>query len=99
MARGPQPIGEILAQLSARRGFARVQSAAAHEAAWREAVGELARYTRVGPIRRRKLEVIVANSTLMQELTFQKPALLKSLAKLMPDERISDLRFRVGLIE
>jgi hypothetical protein len=45
------------------------------------------------------LEVIVANSTLVQELGFQKLALLKNLAALLPDEGIENLRFRVGNIE
>ena len=97
MTRGPEPIGDILAQVMARRGFARVQSAAACEAAWEEAAGELAtKYTKVGAVRRRKLEVVVANSTLLQELSFQKPALLRTLARLLPDEEINDIRFRVG---
>ena len=73
MARGPQTIGNVLSELMARRGFARVQSAAAYEAAWREAAGPLAaKYTRVGLLRRGTLEVVVANSTLVQELGFQK---------------------------
>jgi hypothetical protein len=45
------------------------------------------------------LEVVVANSTLMQELGFQKQDLLGALAKLLPDEGIKNLRFRVGNIE
>ncbi len=100
MARGPQAIGNVLSELMARRGYARVQSAAAYDAAWREAAGPLAaRYTRVGLLRRGTLEVVVANSTLMQELGFQKNALLKSLAVLLPDEGIEGLRFRAGNIE
>jgi len=100
MAKGPQAIGDLLADLMARRGFARVRSARSFEAAWRQAAGGLAgQYTRTGAVRRGKLEVIVANSTLVQELSFQKPALLRALARLLPDEKIDDLRFRVGPIE
>ena len=100
MARGPQAIGNVLSELMARRGYARVQSAAAYDAAWREAAGPLAaEYTRVGQLRRGTLEVVVANSTLVQELGFQKHALLKSLAELLPDEGITGLRFRVGNVE
>ena len=99
MARGPEPIGDVLAQLMARRGFAAVRSAAACEAAWREAAGEpAARYTRVASIRRGKLEIMVANSTLVQELSFRKQALLKALGARLPDQKIKDLRFRVGPI-
>ena len=99
MARGPQRIGDVLCELMARRGYARVQSTDRFEAAWREAAGPLiAGYTQPGAVRRGTLEVIVANSTLMQELTFQKPQLLKTLGKLLPDEQIKGLRFRIGAI-
>ncbi len=95
----PKPIGTILAELMARRGFAGIQTAEALSDAWVEAAGSLAaKYTRVGPLRRGKLEVIVQNSTLVQELVFQKPNLLKTLKRLLPDERIENLRFRVGAI-
>ena len=100
MARGPQTIGNVLSELMARSGYARVQSAEAFEAAWREAAGPLAaKYTRPGQLRRGTLEVVVANSTLVQELGFQKQALLKRLAESLPDEKIGNLRFRVGNIE
>lgn len=100
MKRGPCAIGEVLSEVMARRGYARVQSAAAYDDAWREAAGPLAaNYSRPGTLRRGTLEVIVANSTLMQELGFQKHALLKSLAGLLPDENIENIRFRVGDIE
>jgi predicted nucleic acid-binding Zn ribbon protein len=100
MAGGPKGIGDVLAELMARRGYARVQSAAAFDAAWREAAGPLAaHYTRVGRLQRGTLEVLVANSTLVQELGFQKRTLLKSLARLLPDASIEDLRFRVGNID
>jgi predicted nucleic acid-binding Zn ribbon protein len=99
MPRGPEKIGDILAQLMARRGFARVQGAAACEAAWREAAGDaIARHTRVGPCRRGKLEITVAHSALVQELQFQKASLVATLGRLLPDENIKDLRFRVGAI-
>ena len=100
MTRGPQANGNVLSELMARRGFARVQSTAALDAAWRQAAGPLAaKYTRVGQMRRGALEVIVANSTLVQEFGFQKDALLRRLAELLPDEGIKNLRFRVGSIE
>jgi len=87
----------VLADLMARTGFARVQSAALLEAAWRKAAGPAAeRFTRVGGLRRGKLEVIVANSTFVQELSFQKPALLGALRRALPEQTIADLRFRVG---
>ena len=100
MRRGPQPIGDVLGELATRRGYAGVQKTCVCEAAWREAVGEqAARYSRTGAVRRGKLEITVANSTWLQELSFQKQRLLNALAKLLPDENIEDLRFRVGPID
>jgi predicted nucleic acid-binding Zn ribbon protein len=99
MGGGPKAMSNVLSELMSRRGYARVQSAANFDAAWREAAGPLAaNYTRVGRVKRGALEVLVANSVLVQELSFQKQDLLKSLAKLLPDEQICDLRFRVGSI-
>ena len=97
MTRGPQLIGDILAELMAQKGFAGVRSAKARDAAWREAVGELtAGCTEVGTVRRGVLAVTVANSTLVQELMFQKPEIVRTLAQLLPDARIRDVRFRGG---
>ena len=95
----PQRISNILAELMARRGFARVQSTEAYEEAWRQAAGALAaQYSQVGALKRGTLEVVVANSALVQELTFQKAALVEKLAALLPDEKIRNLRFRVGTV-
>ena len=100
MNRGPERIANVLSELMARRGFARLQAGAAYEAAWLEAAGPVAaKYSRVGQLRRGTLEVVVANSTLIQELTFQKAGLLKTLVRLLPDQGIKGLRFRLGAIE
>ena len=94
----PQKIAKI-ADLLARRGFGRVQTTEAYEQAWRQAAGPLAgQYTRVGTLRRGTLEVIVLNSTLVQELTFQKATLLAALNRLLPEQGIRNLRFRLGAI-
>jgi predicted nucleic acid-binding Zn ribbon protein len=99
-ARRPKKIGDVMAQLITLRGYGRQQADADLKAAWRAAAGDaLARCTRAGPIRRGRLEVTVTNSTVVQELTFQKQHLLAELARQMPDARIRDVRFRVGPIE
>lgn len=93
----PRAIADIMAQLFARRGYARERATAGYDEAWQAAAGEIiARCTRVGIVRRGSLEVLVANSALMQELTFQKPALLAKLQRLLPDEKLTGLRFKVG---
>ena len=96
----PQRISNILTELMARRGFARVQSTEAYEQVWREAAGPLvAQYSQVAALKRGVFEVVVANSTLVQELTFQKEALLQTLIARLPQEKIRSLRFRVGIID
>ncbi len=97
---GPERIADILTQLMARRGFARVQGAEAYQAAWNEAAGPLgAQYSRVGQLKRGTLEIVVANSILIQEFTFQKSSMLGTLNRLLPDHNIKDLRFRLGAIQ
>ena len=58
----------------------------------------MASYSRLGNIRRGVVEVTVSNSTVLQELTFQKTELLKKITTALPDQKIRDLRFRVGSV-
>jgi len=96
-ARRPKKIGEVLAQLITARGYGRIQADADFTAAWQAAAGEaLARFTRPGRVRRGQLEVTVDNSTIVQELTFQKQHILQALQAELPEARIRDLRFRLG---
>lgn len=98
-ARKPKKIADILAQLITARGYGRVQSDANLIAAWQQAAGEtIASYTRPGRLRRGTLEVIASNSTIVQELTFQKQQVLTQLQTQLPDAHIRDIRFRVGSI-
>ena len=96
---GPKKIGDVVAGLLARKGYARVQSASAFETAWKEAAGKLAEHSRPGNVNRGVLEVMVRNSAALQELTFQKKKLLTRLQAQLPDEKITSLRFRVGSID
>src|SRR5262245_9718834 len=96
----PKPMRDVLSQLLAKRGYAQVQTAASCEAAWREAVGvKLAADTRPGNVRRGVLEVLVRNSSVSSELGFLKAKIVKTLTKLVHEQKIRDLRFRVETIE
>lgn len=96
---GPKPIGQIMGELFARRGYGRVQGAAALADAWRQTVGEdLAAKSRVGALRRGRLEIIVGSSLLSQELMFQKARLLADLQQRLSADAVRDLRFRVGAV-
>ncbi len=98
--RGPQRAADIVAQLMARRGYARMQSSAITEAAWQAAAGEkLSASSRPAMVKRGVLEVFVRNSAVMQELTFQKKKILKKLIAALPDEKLVDLKFRIGSVE
>jgi predicted nucleic acid-binding Zn ribbon protein len=93
----PKAMRDVLSQLLAKRGYAQVQTAATCDAAWREAVGaKLAADTRPGSVRRGVLEILVRNSVSVQELGFMKAKIVKTLTQLIPEQKIRDLRFRVG---
>ena len=95
----PLPIGDILAELMARRGYGREETGGRCAEAWGLAVGAaLGARSRAGRVRRGVLEVCVGSSVVAQELSFQKEELLAKLARLAPEENIADLRFRVGPI-
>jgi hypothetical protein len=63
------------------------------------AVGpQLAPFTRVGKLQRGVLEVVVANSTVLQELTFAQADILAQLALREASAAVRKLRFRTGQI-
>ena len=93
----PQRIGDVLAELMARRGYAREQSFERYAEVWRRVAGDvLAACSRATQVRRGVLEVLVSNSTMIQEIAFQKSDLVKRLADALPEENIRDLKLRVG---
>lgn len=93
-----QPIGDVLSRLMARRGYARLQAAAELEQCWTQACGPLATSCRCGHVRQGRLEVIVENSVVLQELTFRKAELVERLQQLAPHHGVRDLRLRIGAI-
>lgn len=97
--RQPKPVGDVMAQLVQRKGYAQLQVASDLTDAWNEVVGSLlAEQSQLGRIRRGVLEIVVANNLLIQELGFQKQQLLDALQQRVPDADIRELRFRVGAV-
>ena len=97
---GPKRMADLLAQLMARRGYAREHAASACAEAWAQAVGaRMIGHSQPGRVRSGVLEITVRNSVALQELTFQKKQLIRDLARLLPAEQIHDIRFRVGAID
>jgi len=97
MADAPKHLSQALSELVALKGLARVGSDGALREAWESAAGpEISGKTRVLGIKRGVLEVAVANSALLSELTsFHKGSLLKALQSQSPDLAVHDLKFRL----
>ncbi len=93
----PQPLSAAIAELIARRGFARVQGTSQLIAIWKQVVDErTAERTKVLGLKRGVLEVGVTNSALLNELvSFQKTGLLDRLRTEHPEQKIKDIRFRL----
>ena len=98
--RGPRKLGELIADVIIRRGYARQMTASAYQSAWQAATDEgIAAASRPGKLRRGVLEVTVKNSSVLHQLTFQKKKILKVLNNEIEDQQIDDLRFRIGNID
>jgi hypothetical protein len=97
MSQGLHRLKDGLAKLMGERGYGYSLSAEACDDAWKHAVGELFYHrTQVGALRRKVLEITVADSVSMQELTFRKSSILATLQKNLPDFHLQDIRFRIG---
>ena len=96
----PARMADVISELFARRGYARVQAAETYLDAWEAAAGAaLARYSRLLKVRRGVAEVLVAHSALAQEMTFEKERIVARLVELLPEETIRDIKCRVGPVE
>ncbi|MBB72887.1 MAG: hypothetical protein CMJ75_00090 [Planctomycetaceae bacterium] len=95
--RVPRHVREVMSRHLSRRGYAQIQAVTELQAFWRSVVGpEWAEDSRPGTLRRGVLEVLVRNSTVLQELTFRKHQLLRQLAENEQGVEFKNLRFRVG---
>lgn len=96
-SRRPKQMGNVVAQLMARKGYGQEKSNAELSTAWQNIVGErFKNQTSVGTIRRGVLEVIVGNSLLNQRLEFEKKRLLTELNNRLPQIKLKNIRFRIG---
>ena len=93
----PRPVGDVVAQVVQRKGYAQLEQSRVVDEAWREVAGAAwANQARPGGIRRGVLEVLVSNNLLMQEIGFEQQRLLTALQERVPDAQIQQIRFRIG---
>ena len=98
--RPPQKMADALSNLLSKRGYGRVLATGALDDAWQAACGErFTADTRPGNVRRGVLEVVVRNSAVLHELTFVKKKIIEKLQASAPEQKIKDLRLKVGMIE
>src|SRR6185436_13232385 len=97
--RMPHRIGSLINDLLALRGYAQSDTSLERQQAWQAIVGpNLASYSLAGDVRRGVLNVVVANSTVLQEITLRKTQILAGLCERLRDQNIRDLRLRVGAL-
>ena len=95
--RRPKRTGDIIGQMMARQGYAQTKSNDELNEAWEIAVGpKFTKSTKAGRINRGTLEVHVASSAAMSQLSFQKKQLLSAMQQQLPQNKIKDLRFKLG---
>lgn len=95
--RRPKRTGDIIGQMMARQGYSQTKSNDELNDAWEIAVGpKLIKSTKAGRISRGVLEVHVASSAAMNRLSFQKKQLLSAMQQQLPQNKIKDIRFKLG---
>ncbi len=94
-----KPIGSVVRRLMTQSGYGQTQAVQVLREKWAEAVGPtLAPRSSPGNLTRGVLQVHVADSATMQELSFCKRQIIQSLRSALPDSNITDIRPRVGTI-
>ena len=87
----------MINRLLAKRGYAQQQATDQLCEQWTQAAGtRLANHSRPAKLSRGRLEIVVRNSTVLQELTFQKKQLLSRMQANDTKPSIRDIRFRIG---
>ena len=90
----------IVNRLLARKGYAQVEERDQIQALWNQVVGvHIARHSRGGRLLRGTMEVYVANSLVLAELTFDKSNILARLQKESLGKAIQHLKCRLGAVD
>ncbi|HMO13677.1 MAG TPA: DUF721 domain-containing protein [Pirellulaceae bacterium] len=92
--RRPKTAGQLINALIASSGFAATKQNEQIEQAWFEVVGEkIAKNTRLGSIRKGKLQVYLQNASVKQHLTMIKSELISALKQRIPG--VTDIQLNV----
>ena len=93
---GVRRIGSLMNQLISRRGYAQVTVDEELHRTVAAVIGDqLAADFQIGNLRKGVLQIYATDSVTLQELNFRKRAILKRLQKELPQNRVTDLRFRI----
>lgn len=94
---GLRKLDDLLSEHMLLRGYGQSLSNDEIAEVWATIVEEpLSQYATPGRVSRGVLEILVANSTAMQELKFREAALLRDLQQHLPRHRIARLRFKIS---
>ena len=97
MIKQPSPIGDVLKNVFANLESQTNPSRESIESVWEELVGRDGfRHSRPVAIRKKVLNILVDNSTWMQELAMRKRGILKGLKRRLGRDRISEINFKIG---
>lgn len=98
-AKMPSPIGKFASRVLSKHAVASEQAVNQVEQAWEQVTqGAWKQVTRVGLLKRGKLEVLVANSMINQQLTWEKKRILAGMQQALPSTTISEIVFRIGAV-
>lgn len=91
-----QKISTLISQLMSRRGYAQMIAGEDFQTTIEAAVGgQLGAAITVGKLKSGVLQIFAADSVTLQELNFQKRAILKQIHKDLPQSKVTDVRFRI----
>ncbi len=94
--RKPKRPANLLSQLMARKGYGQQKSNNELQEVWERIAQPLKDFTRTGVVRRGVLEIFVVSPAITQQLEFQKKQLLAELNRQLPQNKIREIRFRIG---
>ena len=99
-SRKTKQASDVLNRLLARKGYAQQRSCRDLDDHWNAIIDtRWQTKTKVGRLNQGVLEITVTNSSVSHHLNFVKQELLKQLQLRLPQNKINDLRFRIGTIQ